>query len=93
MTGETIPFDFDIHGKIDTILLKNLPFIEDPGEFESIKIELSNGQTFKQASKEVWDSVDISATKGLINNLRSDRVICLIQNIQNFIFVFSHSYA
>jgi len=92
MVIESISYDLNSDGEADKIMLKNPPVEGDPGEFETIEIELSNGMTFKHSFREVWDSIAEYAVEGLSNTLKSDRVFCLKQNGQNFLFLFGFQY-
>lgn len=89
---ETLHFDLNMDGLADSIYLQNPPAIGDPGQFEKIKIQLSNGVHFEFSNTEYWDWIDSTATNGLKNQLPSQRIFYLKQNQDYHLLLFGYPY-
>ncbi|WP_421750326.1 hypothetical protein [Croceimicrobium sp.] len=89
---EVLQIDLNLDGMDDSIYLQSPPVIGDPGQFEKIRIQLSNGADFEFSNTEYWDWIDSTATKGLKNQLPSQRIFCLKQNQAYHLLLFGYPY-
>ncbi|QNR25209.1 hypothetical protein [Croceimicrobium hydrocarbonivorans] len=89
---EKLSIDLNLDGLDDSIYLQSPPVIGDPGQFEKIRIQLSNGADFEFSNTEYWDWIDSTATKGLKNQLPSQRIFCLKQNQDHHLLLFGYPY-
>ncbi|MBL4651767.1 MAG: hypothetical protein JKY53_02725 [Flavobacteriales bacterium] len=90
---EKILIDLNNDNSLDTIKLKTPPYSGDPGVYLSIEIELANGTSFKNSTNEIWSTIDTFATKGLVNEIKSDNIFCTSFNSSKYLFLFEYQFA